>query len=98
VYVLPTGYACALTAPPRGALATALQAITLVLQQRLATDVVRYTGLVDLRVVPPLCPLTISPLDFTHTPSLIARARHSTRGWLAHPAGDTSVLLPHPHA
>jgi NTE family protein len=97
VYVLPTGYACALTTPPRGALATALQALTLVLQQRLATDVVRYTGSVDLHVVPPLCPLTISPLDFTHTAELISRARDSTRSWLEHPAADFSILSPHRH-
>lgn len=97
VYVLPTGYACALTHPPRGALATALQALTLVLQQRLAADVARYTGTVDLRVVPPLCPLTISPLDFTHTPSLITRARDSTRAWLARPTADAVTLAPHHH-
>ena len=97
VYVLPTGYACALTEPPKGALATALQALTLVLQQRLATDIARYAGAVDLRVVPPLYPLAISPLDFTHTASLITRARASTRVWLARPTDDASVLSPHNH-
>lgn len=97
IYVLPTGYASALTEPPQGALATALQALTLVLQQRLATDITRYAGAVDLRVVPPLCPLAISPLDFTHTASLITRARISTRAWLTHPTGDASVLSPHNH-
>lgn len=97
VYVLPTGYACALTEPPRGALATALQALTLVLQPRLATDVSRYAGAVDLHVVPPLCPLKISPLDFRHTASLIARARDSTRAWLTHPTTDLTSLSPHQH-
>ncbi|HUE61288.1 MAG TPA: patatin-like phospholipase family protein, partial [Acidimicrobiales bacterium] len=39
VYVLPTGYACSLDRPPRGALAIALQAINLLVQQRLRSDV-----------------------------------------------------------
>ena len=97
VYVLPTGYTCALTEPPRGALATALRALTLVLQPRLATDVSRYAGAVDLHVVPPLCPLKISPLDFRHTGSLIARARDSTRAWLTHPTTDLTSLSSHQH-
>lgn len=98
VYVLPTGYACALDKPPRGALATALQALTLVLQQRLILDVARYAESVDLRVVPPLCPLTVSPLDFSQSASLISRARRSTSHWLEHPSGGVSVLALHRHA
>ena len=34
VAVLPTGYACSLNGPPRGALSMALQALTLLLQER----------------------------------------------------------------
>jgi NTE family protein len=40
VYVLPTGYACALPEPPRGALAMALHAMTLLVQQRLVGEIV----------------------------------------------------------
>jgi NTE family protein len=64
IWVLPTGYSCAMPASPRGALAIAMQALTLAINQRLATDIERFEGIVDLRVVPPLCPVRISPIDF----------------------------------
>jgi NTE family protein len=82
VYVLPTGYACALPAAPRSALAVTLQSVTLLVHQRLASDVERYQESVELHVVPPLCPLAVSPVDFSRTDELIERARDSTRRWL----------------
>jgi NTE family protein len=82
IYVLASGYACSLPEPPRGALAIALQAITILVQRRLQSEVVGYRGEVDLRVVPPLCPLAISPVDFSHTADLIERAHTSTERWL----------------
>src|SRR5690348_14099657 len=39
LYVLPAGHACALEAPPRGALAMALHAITLLMHRRLVDDI-----------------------------------------------------------
>lgn len=101
VYVLPTGYACSLRGAPRGALGMALQAITLLVQQRLVADVARYQDRVDLRVLSPLCPLTVSPLDFSHTAELIERARTSAVAWLE---GDqrspdqAAILAPHRHS
>lgn len=83
VWVLPTGYACALTSPPRGAIAVALQALTLLVNHRLAADVERYRDEVELRVVPPLCPLRVSPGDFSRARELIDAAHASTRDWLA---------------
>ena len=83
IYVLPTGYACSLERPPRGALAVALQAITLLVHQRLRHDVEAYKDIADLRVAPPLCPLDVSPIDFSHTAELIQRAHESTARWLA---------------
>lgn len=102
VYVLPTGYACALSEAPRGALAVAMQSITLMVHQRLASDVEKYQGTVELHVMPPLCPLTVSPLDFSHTDELIERARASTRDWLASGASGSardqvSILRLHRH-
>lgn len=85
VYVLPTGYACALSEPPGSALAMALHAVTLTVQRRLIEDTTRLAGELDLRVVPPLCPLSVSPVDFRQTRTLIARARATTREWLDHP-------------
>jgi NTE family protein len=85
IYVLPTGYACALESPPRSALGMGIHAVTLAIQQRLITEVGALQGTVDLRVAPPLCPLAVSPIDFTHTAGLVARARRATSAWLKQP-------------
>lgn len=99
LWVLPTGYACSLPAPPRSALGMALHGLTLLVQQRLAADVDRYEHVVDLRVVPPVCPVTVSPADFRQSADLIARARASTLEWLASPSPPSGrVLLAHRHA
>jgi len=82
VWVLPTGYACALRAAPASALGMALHGLTVLTHQRLAADYARYRDQVDLRVAPPLCPLNVSPADFSQTASLIERARRSTSAWL----------------
>ncbi|MEV6237738.1 patatin-like phospholipase family protein [Lentzea sp. NPDC051838] len=81
VWVLPTGYACDLTSPPRSALGVALQALTLLVNHRLTLDVERYGS--QVRVVPALCPLSVSPGDFSQSKMLISSAYESTRAWLA---------------
>lgn len=78
----------------------AIHALTLTLNQRLALDVARYENVVDLRVVPPLCPLGFSPIDFSRSARLIDRSHDSTREWLAtrHPVlGQAALLTPHRH-
>ena len=94
-YVLPTGHACSLTRPPRGALAMALHSVTLLVQQRLVTDVERYRAACQLRVRPPLCPLSVSPLDFSRTSELITRSHDTAARWLERGGrqGDPSRLL-----
>jgi NTE family protein len=82
IYVLPAGHSCALEAPPRHALAMVLHAASLLVHQRLAQDVRRYAGRVDLRVAPAVCPLDISPADFSHSRELIRRARVASTRWL----------------
>jgi NTE family protein len=99
VIVLPTGYACALPAPPRSALALALHAVTLAIQRRLIDDVIALQGSLDLRVVPPLCPLAVSPIDFGRGRELADRAYRSTSRWLHEPrkADQSSDLRLHVH-
>lgn len=100
IWVLPTGYACALTASPKGALAMALHGLTLTVNQRLAVEVQHYERVVDLRVVPPLCSVRISPSDFSHSAELIGQSHRSTRRWLASgrpTAGQAALLEPHHH-
>ncbi len=82
VVVLPAGVACALEAPPRSALATAIHALTLLIEQRLVLDAAAFHDRVELVVLPPLCPLAVSSADFRHGAALIARARSASRRWL----------------
>ena len=57
IYVLPTGHACSLDEPPRGALAMALHAISLLTHRRLIDDIERHRADAHLIVMPPPCPL-----------------------------------------
>jgi NTE family protein len=82
IYVLPTGHACALHQPPRGALALALHAISLLTQRRLIDDIERHQSDARLIVLPPPCPLSIQPIDFAHADELISRALHDAREFL----------------
>jgi len=82
IYVLPTGYACALPAPPTRPLAVAVQALSLLVQRRLIADVALYADRIELVVLPPLCPLRVSAIDFRHAAELVRRAHASSAGWL----------------
>jgi NTE family protein len=98
IYLLPAGYPCAGN-PPRTALGIALSSLSLLLHRQLIAQVRGYAGVAQLHVVPPLCPLTVSPADFTQTSGLMARARESTKGWLEARSDplDASVLALHTH-
>ena len=100
VYVLPTGYACALPHPPESALGMALHAVSLAIQRRLVADVTVWQERCTLRVVPPLCPVSVWPTDFSQSVDLIDRARRSTENWLDRPLPEdqTSYLGVHEHA
>jgi len=82
VYLLPTGFPCALKAVPSTAVGVALQALTLLSQQQLIGEVARYNGPAKLKVLPPLCPLKVSAADFSHADELITRAKKATGSWL----------------
>lgn len=102
IWVFATGYSCALQEPPRSALAMALHATTLIVQQRLLLDLVRYAGEIDLRVVPPLCPVAVSPTDFSQAEDLITRSHTLAADWLGTSTGpvDLATMLSqavHPH-
>lgn len=99
IYVLPAGYACALTEAPTSPFEMALHASSMLLMQRVAANIARYEDEVELSVVPPLCPLAISPVDFSHADELIRRARESTQAWLAAGRlrrGQAALLAMHP--
>jgi NTE family protein len=90
IYVLPTGYACALEEPPGGALGMALHAISLLTHRRLVEDIERHRDDVDLVVLPPPCPLRVMPVDFGHADELIGRALHDARTFLDTTAAATA--------
>lgn len=74
VYVLPTGTACALPEAPHGTLGMALHAMSLLVQQRLGAELEALSGDERIVVLPPPCPITIQPADFSHADDLIVRA------------------------
>lgn len=80
--VLPTGFACTLESPPRGAIANALHGITLMVAHQLVRELERYRDQAEIITVPPLCPLAVSPYDFSHAGELIEQAAAQTRRWL----------------
>jgi NTE family protein len=104
VWVLATGHACVLPKPPSSALAMALHGVNLAIHDRLALDVDRYSGDVDLRVVPPLCPVSLMPTDFSQSADLIERAHRHTKAWLTtphvhdSPSSEAVALLSPGHA
>ena len=83
IIVLPTGFACALNQMPRGAIARAMHALSLLVSRQLVHDAEQFAGgRVELRIVPSLCPLETSPYDYSMAHALIAQAKACTRQWL----------------
>jgi NTE family protein len=82
IIVLPTGYACALKAPPKHAVGRALHAVTLMIVWQLMYELERIPEDVQVHLVPTLCPLEVSPFDFSASRELIERAAQSSRQWI----------------
>ena len=81
--ILPTGHACATDAPPIGAVANALHALTLLIARQLVSELETLGPDIEYFVVPPLCPLVGSPYDFSRTADHIDRAIVTTDAWVA---------------
>jgi NTE family protein len=99
--VLPTGYSCTLDAPPRRAIAAALHALNILIARQLTDAIRRFRSMVEIVVVPPLCPLGVSPYDFNSVGALIDRAQQTTEDWLRSGVeqvdGVPHQLPPHTH-
>jgi NTE family protein len=99
--ILPTGYACSTHAPPTGAVATALHALTLLIARQLVGELEDLDPGIEYFVMPPLCPLVGSPYDFSRTAEHIERAIQSTDAWLARDglqkSGIPEEMRPHAH-
>ena len=90
IWVLCAGYTCALTEPPKGALGMGLHALSLLWHQQMSRDVDRFEDSVELHVLPPLCPLDVSPADFSRAEELIDRSFRASEEVAAH-QGHTLV-------
>jgi NTE family protein len=99
--ILPTGYACATDAPPVGAVANALHALTLMIARQMVVELEDLPPDIEYYVVPPLCPLVGSPYDFSRTSDHIERSIRSTDAWLAqnglNKKNIPAELRPHDH-
>ena len=82
IIILPTGYACALEEPPRTVIGKALHAITLMIAWQLMHDLEIIPGEIAVHLVPTLCPLAISPFDFSASRQLVERAAKSSARWI----------------
>jgi NTE family protein len=83
VWVLNTGYSCALPAPPTTPFALALHSVGLLIQQRLLLETTHADYPVPVHLIPPPCPVMVLPTDFSHAAELIESARAGTSQWLA---------------
>jgi NTE family protein len=98
VWVLSTGYSCGLTQPPTSAMAMAMHSIALLVQQRLVLETATRDYPVPVHLIPPPCPISVTPIDFSQTGELIDRAHAGTRQWVANGCLHAMPLLvPHPH-
>lgn len=97
VWVLSTGYSCALPAPPKAALAMALHGLALLVQRRLIVETLDREYPVPVHLIPPPCPITVTPIDFSQSAELIDRARRGTAQWIANGQPFALPLLGHDH-
>ncbi|MGA8696953.1 MAG: patatin-like phospholipase family protein [Xanthobacteraceae bacterium] len=93
IIILPTGYACALKEPPTSTIGRALHAITLMIAWQLIYELERMPENIQVHLVPTLCPLAVSPFDFSKSKELIERAAQSTQKWIEE-GGLTRRSLP----
>jgi NTE family protein len=94
VYVLPTGNACDLPEAPRGAVAMVLHAMSLLVMRRLVVEAEILRDRAELIILPPPCPLSVAPIDFSHADELVRRGLEDGRDYLdAVQAGTAPVPL-----
>ncbi len=91
--VLPTGFACDLESPPKGAIANALHALTLLIARQLVGELEALASDVEYAIVPTLCPLAGSPYDFANTGAMIDLAEANTASWIK-AGGLASRVIP----
>jgi NTE family protein len=101
IIILPTGYACALKEPPGTVIGKALHAITLMIAWQLMYELERLPEDINVHLMPTLCPLAVSPFDFSASRELIERAAQSSKKWIEEGGltrrAHQKELAPHRH-
>jgi NTE family protein len=101
IVVLPAGFACAGRREPKGAIDHAFNALSLLVARQLVQDLERWANHAHISVVPPLCPLDVSPYDYSQCGALIDRAAETTLVWLKADGLSSrhipGALSPHSH-
>ena len=82
IFVLSTGYACALREPPKGIIARALHAVTLMIASQIRHDLEWLPKNIEIYAAPTICPLNVSPYDFTSSKMLIDEAARLSQNWI----------------
>ena len=83
VWVLSTGYSCRLSEAPRKAIELAMHSVALLVQQRLVLETRDRIYAVPVHLIPPPCPISVTPTDFSQTDQLIDRSYAGTKQWLS---------------
>ena len=94
VIVLPTGFSCSIEEAPHTIVAMALHGLNLMIMKQLMRDTELNAKKAEIIIVPPLCPVEVTPYDFSQTATLIERAEHATGVWLKL-GGMESRDIPH---
>jgi NTE family protein len=81
-YVLTSDSACALARPPQGAIPIFLHSSSLAVTRRLLVEAELLADRVELVVLPPPCPLSVAPHDFSKADELIAASLRTSRVFL----------------
>lgn len=102
IVLLPTGFSCSLESGSADPLTIAMHALNLMIAGQLRREIDYHSSLCEIFVAPPLCPLTVTPYDFSEAGEMIDRAYDSTCIWLdsggLQKADDVpSELVPHLH-
>ncbi|MEJ7786823.1 MAG: hypothetical protein WKF96_18635, partial [Solirubrobacteraceae bacterium] len=83
-----------LTKAPKGAVAMLLHAMSLLIMRRLIVEVEALRDHAALIILPPPCPLSVAPIDFSCSEELISRGYEDGRNYLvAVESGNALVPL-----
>jgi len=75
----------------------ALHALSLLTHSRLIADIELHRHDAKLIVMPPPCPLSITPIDFGRAEELIERSTHESRAFLEDGGADRPAIRMHMH-